>query len=359
MPVTITRRDYSLIGRETRLAEERGLASAQWYASPITRARLKELMQRRDGPAIRDTLLWFALLALTGTAAYYSWGTWWSVPAFLAYGACYCSASDSRWHECGHGTAFKTCWMNDVIYELASFMVLRESVPWRWSHVRHHTDTIIVGRDPEIAAQRPPNLPAILANAFHLRSGPRELRKMVMHCFGRLTDEEKTYIPETEYRKVYWRARVYLGIYAAVIGWAIASRSLLPLMFIGLSSFFGAWHMLLVGLTQRAGLAEDVLDHRLNCRTVYMNPISRFLYWNMNYHLEHHMFPMVPYHALPALHEEMKADTPLPYPGLWAAYREIIPALLRQAKDPTYYVVRQLPPTARPVVAAMPEVRAS
>ena len=30
-----------------------------------------------------------------------------------------------------------------------------------------------------------------------------------------------------------------------------------------------------------------------------MNPVSRFIYWNMNYHVEHHMFPMVPYHALP------------------------------------------------------------
>ena len=34
-------------------------------------------------------------------------------------------------------------------------------------------------------------------------------------------------------------------------------------------------------------------------RTVLMNPVSRFIYWNMNYHVEHHMFPMVPYHALP------------------------------------------------------------
>jgi len=32
-------------------------------------------------------------------------------------------------------------------------MVLRESTPWRWSHTRHHSDTIIVGRDPEIAVR--------------------------------------------------------------------------------------------------------------------------------------------------------------------------------------------------------------
>ena len=65
-----------------------------------------------------------------------------------------------------------------------------------------------------------------------------------------------------------------------------------------LPTMYGAWLHVMTGLTQHAGLAEDVLDHRLNCRTVYMNPVLRFLYWNMNYHIEHHMFPMVPYHAL-------------------------------------------------------------
>ena len=49
----------------------------------------------------------------------------------------------------------------------------------------------------------------------------------------------------------------------------------------------------------------------------------------MNYHVEHHMFPMVPYHALPALHEEMKPYSPKPYNGLFETYREIIPTLIR------------------------------
>ena len=42
----------------------------------------------------------------------------------------------------------------------------------------------------------------------------------------------------------------------------------------------------------------------------------------------------------------MKADTPKPYNGFWDAYREIIPTLWRQRKDPTYFVRRQLPATA-------------
>src|ERR1019366_8570071 len=97
-----TQRDYGLTGRDAKLAEEQGLANAQWYACAIPRQRLKELMQRRDGPAIRDTLIWFALLIITGVLGYLTWGTWWTVLPFAAYGVLYGTVSDSRWHECGH-----------------------------------------------------------------------------------------------------------------------------------------------------------------------------------------------------------------------------------------------------------------
>jgi fatty acid desaturase len=354
MPVKITQRDYSLIGRDTKLAEERGLANAQWYACKIPRARLKELMQRRDGPAIRDTLIWFAALIVTGALGYWTWGTWWTVPCFIVYGLLYGSASGPRWHEAGHRTAFKTAWMNDVIYEIGSFMFFFESVPWRWSHTRHHTDTIIVGRDPEIAAPRPPDLLGIGLDVFSLLRVPKEFAKMVRHFFGRLTPAEATYIPDSERHKVYRNARIYILIYAAFIAWAIGIRSILPLMYVGLPTFYGGWLMSLFSLSQHGGLAEDVLDHRLNSRTIYMNPFFRFIYWEMNYHVEHHMFPMVPYHALGKLHQELKADMPKPYRSIWEAYREIIPTLLREVKEPTYFVRRQLPPTAQPVSSLEP-----
>jgi fatty acid desaturase len=348
MAVQFTPRDYSLVGLDSKRAEERGLADAQWYASAIPRARLKELMQRSDQPAIRDTLIWFGLIGLTGTLGWLAWGQWWAVFPFVAYGALYGGSSDSRWHECGHRTAFRTTWMNDGLYEVASFMIMRESVIWRWSHTRHHTDTIIVGRDPEIAAPRPPSVLDFCLNLFGLRNGVKYFQTVTLHCFGRLTAEEATFIPGMERPKVYHNARIYALIYAAVIAAAVATRSILPLLYVGLPSFYGAWLMVLYGLTQHAGLAEDVLDHRLNCRTVYFNRINRFLYWEMNYHLEHHMFPMIPYHALGKLHEELKADMPEPYSSIWAAYREIIPAMWRQRKDPAYFVERRLPPTARP-----------
>ena len=144
----IVKRDYSLTGESTRQALASGLASADWYRTPVPREAMKELMKRSDGPAIRDTVIWLGLMAVGLAGGIWFWPTWWCVPFFFVYGTLYGSTSDSRWHECGHGTAFKTDWMNDAIYEIASFMVMRESVTWRWSHARHHTDTIIVGRDP-------------------------------------------------------------------------------------------------------------------------------------------------------------------------------------------------------------------
>jgi fatty acid desaturase len=345
-PARVPRRDYSLIGEDGRLAQERGLASADWYAAPVPRKQLKELMKRHDGPAIRDTAIWIGALVFFGGAGALLWGHWLALPCFIIYGVLYGSSSDSRWHECGHGTAFKTRWMNDAVYNLACFMIMREPTVWRWSHTRHHTDTIIVGRDPEISAPRPPDILGMLLNLFAIKSTTRALKKLVLHARGRLDAEEATFIPEMERRKVYRTARIYLGILAGVAALSVGLHSWLPAMLIGLPTLYGGWLTIVFGLTQHAGLSEDVLDHRLNSRTIYMNPISRFLYWNMNYHVEHHMFPMVPYHALPALHEAIKGECPTPYPSLFAAYREIIPTVLRQVRDPSYHVVRVLPASA-------------
>lgn len=347
-PKSIPERDYRLTGVNAKVALEKNLANADWYTTPIPREKMDELLVRKDGPAIRDTLIWFGLLFTSGALAFAFWGSWWALPAFMVYGVIYATTSDSRWHESSHGTAFKTPWMNDALYEIASFMVVRESTVWRWSHARHHSDTIIMGRDPEIVVQRPTNLIGLIMSFTFIQGTWGTFKKMWAHAQGIIFEDEKCYIPESEHHKVIFKARIYLSIYAAVILLAWMSSSILPLMFIGLPTLYGSWLMPIYGYTQHAGLAENVLDHRLNCRTVHMNIVHRFLYWNMGYHVEHHMFPMVPYHQLPKLHELMKDDCPKAYSSLWEAWKEIIPVVFLQAQKPNLYVQRELPPTANP-----------
>jgi fatty acid desaturase len=339
-------RSYSLTGPEADQAVEAGLANAEWYRSPVDRKVLKGLMKRSDGPALRDTAIWLGLLVATGASGASLWGSWWAVPFFVVYGVLYSSAADSRWHECGHGTAFRTRWMNDIVYEIASFMMMRNSVVWRWSHARHHTDTIIVGRDPEITGMRPPQLIIIALNFLGIVSAPQSFAALVRNAFGALSPEEADFVPESERPRAYRVARVHMAIYAVTLLACILTGSILPAMLIGLPRFYGIWLLLVLGLPQHLGLAEDVLDHRLNSRTIYMNPVLRFLYWNMNYHVEHHMYPMVPYHRLPDLHEAVKDDCAPASPSLGSAWREIIPCVFRQLKDPHHYIHPVLPPGA-------------
>lgn len=339
---------YDLTGPQGARAEAAGLTSGQWFRSDVPRKRMKELMRRTDQPAIRDTVIWLGGMVAAGTLGFAFWGSWLAVPFFLVYGVLYGSGGDSRWHESGHGTPFRSRWMACVVYQIASFMMMRDPTVWRWSHTRHHTDTLIVGRDPEIQAMRPIRLAKVLANFFGLVDVPIALRDLVRHAAGRLGAEEATFIPETERFRVYRTARIHLAIYLAAAAACMLTGSLLPLMYIGGPRIYGTFMHMVYGLTQHAGMGENVLDHRLNTRTVKMCRINRFLYWNMNYHVEHHMFPMVPYHRLPELHEEIKHDLAPAYPSIWAAYREIVPAVLRQLRDQSYYVRRELPAGAAP-----------
>jgi fatty acid desaturase len=238
--------------------------------------------------------------------------------------------------------------MNNVVYQIASFMMVRNPITWRWSHARHHTDTIVVGRDPEIVAMRPPALARILLNLVGIPDVWNGGKQMLLNATGRLDAQEETFIPQSERTKVFAIARIWVAIYAVVLILSVALNSIVPLMLVGLPRLYGAWHHVLTGVLQHAGLAENVTDHRLNSRTVYMNRISRFIYWNMNYHVEHHMFPMVPYYRLPELHDLIKHDLPAPNRSIWQAYREILPVLRRQLRYENDFLHRELPVTAQP-----------
>jgi len=338
--------NYSLTEETSKRAFERGLAEADWYTSPVPREEMQKLLVRKDWPALRDTAIWLGLLLASAGAVGALWGSWWSLVPLMSYWILYASVSDSRWHEAGHGTAFKTDWMNNALYEVASFMVMREPMVWRWSHTRHHSDTIIVGRDPEIASLRPPKVASLVRSFFNLDTLPKYFSALVTHSLGKIGAEERMYLPGSAYESVFAKARITLLVYLAVWGSAIGFGSWLPLMLVGLPNLLGAWLVPFYGLTQHAGLEQNVLDHRKNCRTIEMGLINRFLYWNMNYHVEHHMFPLVPYHALPRLHALIKADMPAPYASVLSAWQEIIPTLRKQRKDPTYCVVRPIPAPA-------------
>ena len=263
------KRDYSLLGPSGKAAVETGLAAAEWYHTDIPRKEMKALMQRSDEPPSATPSSGSAAWRSSPGSASISGAPGSAVPFFLAYGVLYGSASDSRWHECGHGTAFKTRWMNDAVYQIACFMIMRNPVTWRWSHTRHHTDTVIVGRDPEIAVMRPPDLLRLVLNFFGILD--------VWHAHASIWSATLSASSARRKRPSFprWSSRRRSASPAS--GWRSISRrspllsamgSILPLVLIGLPRLYGAWHHVLTGLLQHGGLADNVIDHRLNSRTV-------------------------------------------------------------------------------------------
>jgi fatty acid desaturase len=119
------------------------------------------------------------------------------------------------------------------------------------------------------------------------------------------------------------------------------------ILIVNCGSFYCFWFAALCGLPQHIGLSPNVPDFRLCCRTYTCGRFIGFLYWNMNYHVEHRLFPAVPFYNLPKLRAALAADLPPATHGLIATWRKILPILRRQDSDPTYAFIPGLPASAK------------
>ena len=323
-------------------AEDSAAEAPRWFTCRIERGALKRLMKSND----RTAALWLgahlALLAAVGVAVYFTLWTWWAVPSFLAYGIIH-SFLECPVHEMHHGTPFRSRRLNEVLHTILAFAIMKEPIYDRWAHTFHHSYTAL-DQDQEIELPRPVSFAQLVRNLFawdFMRTHPMIAAR---HALGLVGPETRRIVPQSEHRKMIWSSRLFVAIYAGIVVWCLVDQTIVPLLYTVLARFYGrGLGMYAVGLTQHAGMADQVLDHRLNTRTFVSNRAIRFLYWNMNYHVEHHMFPQVPFHALPALHEAVKDQMPVPYAGVIACWREMLPTFLRQQRDPGYVAQRPVP----------------
>jgi fatty acid desaturase len=183
-------------------------------------------------------------------------------------------------------------------------------------------------------------------DTFYLLAGYTLIVQLVLHTFGIPTKAARRVVPASDFRKMFWAARGALLLHLAVTALSVVLRSWLPVLLFTFARFYGGPLLHVYAMTQHAGLAENSNDHRLVARTMHLNPVNSFLYMHMQYHVEHHIFPNVPFHALGKLHKAVAGQMPPAYKGLWDVYREEIPTLMRQRRDVSYYIHRPLPGTA-------------
>ncbi len=326
-----------------------------WYKPNIDKKTLKELSKRSDIKGFTDVSIFIVALILSGYLCIISWGTLWSIPALLLYGNIFYCKIISIQHETNHETYFKTRALNKFFYHITSLLGGFEAVRWKWSHFHHHTYTIFTHEevyDYENNSPKPTEPIRFLLNFLPL--GPiiniQKIRhfthfEIIKHSFGIITPVVNITVPEKEIKKIINSSRLYVGFWLIIILSSIFFKTWLPIIMLILPPFYGNTILMICGMTQHAGLADNVKDHRKSTRTVIMNPFFSFLYSNMEYHIEHHIFPKIPCHNLKAFHNVVKDQMPTPRKGIINAYKEIIPAIFKQAKDKNYYLNVDVPST--------------
>jgi fatty acid desaturase len=222
-----------------------------------------------------------------------------------------------------------------------------EGFRWRWSHTFHHTYTLQTedDYDHEIQVSRPIELVAFFLNFIPLTDllYPHKLIKyeVIKHAFGKFTPVVELSAPDDQKKKILWNSRLYVLIWITVIAWSFYISSFLPIVYIILPTYIGKPIWFAVNVTQHLAAKIDTKDHRLSTYSVKINPILSFLYWKMEYHLEHHLFPMVPSYSLKKLREEIDDQLPKPFNGLFDFYKHVLPSVIALATNPNdYYKVK-------------------
>ena len=287
----------------------------------LTRRELKALMRRSDLPAIRHLALWLPLLGVTTFTVWLSFGGPWLVPAMILHGIVVVHHFALQ-HECAHYTVFATRRLNDIAGQICGFIILVPNQFFRYEHCDHHTYTQLKGRDPELI-----ELPISAGRyLWYLSAIPYWwglLTALGRHTIGRLSDEDRTFIPKEARATIVLEARIYVACYTGIALASVATGWAGALWYWVLPSLLGQPVMRAIRMTEHVG-RPNTSDFKVNTRTNLISAPMRFLCWNMNYHAEHHYAASVPFHALPALHRKLEDYVHVEPRGYLGAHFDIL-----------------------------------
>jgi len=190
---------------------------------------------------------------------------------------------------------------------------------FRLFHMAHHRHTQDPEHDPELAGGRPRTRAEYVWRLTGVPYWVAEIRLLFALAGGRA---EAAFIPSHRRRAVIAEARCYLAVYAALAAGSLALRTDCLLWLYVIPALMGQPVLRAFLMAEHGGLPL-VPDRLASTRTTLSGHAVRLLFWNANYHAEHHVAAGVPFHALPRLHRLLTGDLQALAPGYAAAHRDI------------------------------------
>lgn len=207
-------------------------------------------------------------------------------------------------HEFSHASVFKNKVVNKYLFILCSSVVFENYSYFKLSHVHHHVDTF-ADDDHEAIGLNNWSITDIFSYSFlDIRALLRKYRYALVNSFG---FDGKSYerIDQTHVSSA--RTIVVLNMTFHLILWFLFENWIINILwFIG--PFTGTFLNKFLARAQHLGLGSHKNDGALlHSRTLLLPLPLSFLYANMNYHVEHHLAPSIPYYNLPKLHRILKS----------------------------------------------------
>ena len=261
-------------------------------------ATLRELSRTSDAKGLARLSIHLLLLAAGASLIYAAQGTWWLLPAMLLYGW-FLVALFAVVHETVHYTAFNSRRLNEIVAWFAAAPSLLNADFYRQFHFAHHRHLQDPARDPELNPLPPDGIGRYLVRIFGLQYWGIRLRVAWAIARGRL--DRFWFIAEAQKRSVIRSVRLMLLFDAALLFVPLAFGSLAPLLYWIGPMILAQPILRLILVTEHTGCTMD--DNPLtNTRTTLASWPLRLVHWNMPFHAEHHLYPSIPFHALPQAH---------------------------------------------------------
>ena len=253
-----------------------------------------------------------------------------SLAASLLLGIILSVPSYALSHECAHGTAFRSRWLNETCLWIGSLLYFEEPYHRRYSHTRHHTYTWHVDKDSQMPFDTPMTLKGWLFEISGLALVIYEAKVFARNALGKFSTQTREFTPESALGRLKWGARACLMFYAT-LGILLTSGETWVWTYLLLPRLLGGPVMLLFTLLQHVELKENSPSILESTRSFTTSAVGRWLYMDMNNHIEHHLYPQVPFYALDKLRRTLKAQVPLPDKGFWRLNIEVLSVVVRRS----------------------------
>ncbi len=285
----------------------------------VTPNQLCLLNQRSNLRGTIQLVSHLALIAATVAGVHFAQSNLWLLLAMLTSGITQV-ALFAALHECAHRTAFRSLWLNKAVCWGAGLVLMLPPTWFAQFHQTHHRYTQNPARDPELSIPKPRNFSQYLWIVSGIPYWRSAVWGLLVQAVGRLDGMD--YISQHAYRQVAREARIFLAVYATTALVAAIAGSPAPLLYWLAPVLLGQPFLRLYLLPEHTGCPQSN-DRLANTRTILASAPVRWLSWNGSYHAEHHLYPGVPFHTLPVLHQKVCTQLQVVAKGYPAAHQDI------------------------------------